>query len=71
MVIVVVVYIYVYLVVLYWRESFKNLNKFDSVVFELEEDIEVVVISLKESVKDVVVGGGEYVSVMCFVVFGF
>lgn len=71
MAIAAVAHIYVYPAVPYRRESSKNLNKLDSVASELEEDIEVAATSLKESVKDVAVGGGEHVSATCFVVSGF
>jgi len=59
-----VAHIYVYPAAPYRREFYHNLNTIDSVASELEEDIEVAATSVKESVKDVVVGGGENVSVL-------
>jgi len=59
-----VAHIYVYPAVPYRRDNKQNLNKVDSVADELEEDIEVAATSVKESVKDVVMGGGEHVSVV-------
>lgn len=52
---------YIYPAVPYRRESKHNLNKVDSVAEELEEDIEVVATSVRESAKDVFMAGGEHV----------
>jgi hypothetical protein len=60
-----VAHIYVYPAAPYRRESHNNLNRIDSVADELEEDIEVAATSVKESVKDVLMGGGEDVSALC------
>ncbi|KAG0620925.1 hypothetical protein M758_4G255400 [Ceratodon purpureus] len=59
MAIAAVAHIYVYPAKPYRRESHNNLNTIDSVAEELEEDIEVAATSVKESVKDVIMGGGE------------
>ena len=62
MAIAAVAHIYVYPATPYRRGNHHNLNKIDSVADELEEDIEGAVTSVKDSVKDVVMGGGECVS---------
>lgn len=64
MAIAAVAHIYVYPASPYRKENNRNLNAIDSVASELEEDIEVAATSVKESVKDVVMGGGENVSVL-------
>ncbi|KAG0629624.1 hypothetical protein M758_1G117400 [Ceratodon purpureus] len=56
-----VAHIYVYPAEPYRRDNQHNLNKIDSVASELEEDVEAAATSVKESVKDVVMGGGEHV----------
>lgn len=65
MAIAAVAHIYVYPASPYRRESPNNLNTIVSVADELEEDIEVAATSVKESVKDVIMGGGEDVSALC------
>ena len=57
-----VAHIYVYPAEPYRRDNQHNLNKIDSVASELEEDVEAAATSVKESVKDVVMGGGEHVN---------
>jgi hypothetical protein len=59
MAIAAVAHIYVYPATPYRREADRNLNTIDSVADELEEDIEVAATSVKDSVKDVILGGGE------------
>jgi hypothetical protein len=56
-----VAHIYVYPAAPYRRDNQHNLNKIDSVASELEEDVEAAATSVRESVKDVVMGGGEHV----------
>ena len=64
MAIAAVAHIYVYPATPYRGGKHHNLNKIDSVADELEEDVEGAVTSVKDSVKDVVVGGGERVSLL-------
>lgn len=63
MAIAAVAHIYVYPAVPYHRESPQNLNRIDNVADTLEEDLEIAATSVKESVKDVIMGGGEDVSI--------
>ena len=64
MAIAAVAHIYVYPATPYRRESHNNLDTIDSVADELEEDMEIAATSVKDSVKDVIMGGGENVSVL-------
>lgn len=54
-----VAHVYVYPAAPYRRENNRNLNRIDSVADDLEEDIEIAATSVKDSVKDVFMGGGE------------
>ena len=56
-----VAHIYVYPAAPYRRDNQHNLNKIDSVASELEEDVEAAATSVKDSMKEVVMGGGENV----------
>lgn len=62
MAIAAVAHIYVYPATPYRRPSKYNLNQIDSIAGDVEEDIEIAATSVKESIKDVVMGGGEHVS---------
>ena len=64
MAIAAVAHIYVYPATPYRRPSKYNLNQIDSIAGEVEEDIEIAATSVKESLKDVVMGGGEHVSII-------
>lgn len=58
-----VAHIYIYPATPYQHVSKQqNFNKVGSVADELEEDIEVAATSVKESIQDVVLGGGGHVS---------